>query len=166
MKKTICLLIFFILVSCVYADKVIIFNFNYDNGKIILKEQIVTEGYYPDRNLQVEEGYSCGLVDEQNNNIYSFKFEIPNKVYTDVIENNQTVGRVIILNETDFSFIMPYIDKAKSIVCYNPRDYEILRGDVNKEILAPEERSYTWLLIYGFIALVGLIIIIYRTKKR
>ncbi len=164
MKKAIYIIMFFILITSVYADKVSIFNFNYDNGKITLKQQIIKEGYYPDRNIKAEEGYICKLVDNQGNELYSFRFELPTKLYTDIIKNSTIYGNVVILNETDFSFIMPYFNEAVKLLCYNPGEYEIINQDVEKIILSPEKRN-TWLWIYAILAVIGFIIMLTIKKS-
>ena len=164
MKKLVVLIMFFILASSVYADKVYIFNFNYDNGKITLKNQIIKEGYYPDRKILVEEGYTCSLLDSQSEKFYSFKFELPNKVYTDTIQKEGLEGGVITLNNTDFSFIMPYSSGVNDLVCYNIRGYEILREPVVNPTLSPSKNRYL-LLLYGLLGLVALILIFYLLRK-
>ncbi len=165
MKKALYLLMFLVLISGVYAEKVSIFNFNYDNGKIILKEQFIKEGYYPDRNIQIEEGYLCKLVDKEENILYSFRFELPTKLYTDVIEGGEIFGNVIILSETDFSFIVPYFTASDKLICHNPNKYEIINEDVEKIILSPEDGS-SWLWVYIILAFIVLLLIIYRLKKK
>ncbi|TKJ17195.1 hypothetical protein CEE44_01515 [Candidatus Woesearchaeota archaeon B3_Woes] len=165
MRKGIYLIMFLVLISSVYADKVSIFNFNYNNGEIILKEQLIKEGYYPDRNIQVKEGYNCRLVDKNNNNIYSFRFELPMKLYTDVIDNHKLVGAVIILNETDFSFITPYFLESSNIVCSNPRGYEIL-NEQTLHIALSYEKYNKWLWFYSVIGLVLLFVLILILRKR
>jgi LPXTG-motif cell wall-anchored protein len=152
-----------LLASSVLADKVVIFNLNYDNGKIALKEQIIKEGYYPDRRVQVDEGYMCGLKDSSNDFLYSFKFELPNKLYTDISDGNLTMGNIIILNETDFSFIMPYINEVDNIVCNNPGGYEIINEMIIKT--EPEKRN-AWIFVYIGIVLLGFIILYFYKKKR
>ncbi len=165
MKKLMYLIMFFILISSVYGDKVYIFNFNYDNGKLTLKEQLIKEGYYPDRTIQVKEGYSCKLVDRNNNNLYSFRFELPMKVYTDVIQDKKIVGNVIILNETDFSFIVPYIPESNNIMCSNPRGYEVLKEEII-HITMSYKKSNPWLWFFVMLVLILLIVIIYKQKRK
>jgi hypothetical protein len=156
---------FLVLASFVCADKVIIFNFNYDNGKITLKEQIIKEGYYPDRKLSSAGDYSCSIVDNRNKNLYSFNFDIPPKLFTDVSQDNSTVGNVVILSKTDFSFVAPYSDNSSKIICYNPNGYEILQEKIQKIELGPEKNN-NWIWVYLILALIGLAIIIYLNKRK
>jgi len=165
MKQIIYLITFLVLVGSVFADNVVIFNFNYDNGKLILKDQLIKEGYSPDKKIEVTGDYSCSIVDIQDQNIYSFNFDLPPKLFTDVLQSNTTVGGVITLSKTDFSVISPYSENAKQIVCYNPRGYEILRENVQKISLGPEQTN-NWVWIYVIVALIGLIIIIYLNKRK
>lgn len=154
---------FFILVSSVLAEQVIIFNFNYDHGIITLKDQVIKEGYYPDRNIQPEEGYTCKLVGENNRNFYSFKFDIPTNLFTDAKQGSMIFGGVVFLNETDFSFVMPYIPKSSDIVCYNRRGYEILRQSVIHPIMSPEKSNFTWAYVAVMVAFFA--IFIYKLRK-
>lgn len=163
-SKIIFLFMFILMVNIAYAEKVTIFNFNYDHGKISLKEQFIKEGYYPDRKIQVEEGYNCNLVDKNNNNLYGFKFELPIKLYTDISINQKINGNVIILNETDFSFVMPYLLSATRLRCFNPQGYKIIDEDIEKIKLSPEKKGI-WIWIYLIFALIGFIILIYFKKK-
>lgn len=165
MKSAIWILCFFVLISSAYAEKVYIFDFNYDNGIITLNGQTIKEGYYPDRNIQPENGYKCGLYDTGNKDLYNFKFELPLTVYTDVIKNSNVDGQIIFLNETDFSFIMPYKDKSANLVCYNPKGYEILRQETSHVVLSPEGPT-TFLMVYGAAALAVLIILIFWMRKK
>jgi len=93
------------------------------------------------------------------NTISSLRLEIK----TDTIINQQTQGNIIILNQTDFSFILPYKQKATNIICYNPRGYEIINENIEKITLSPKKQN-NWILIYIILAIIGLIIIIYKSK--
>jgi len=163
MRKILYFFIFLILINSVCAEKITIFNFHYDNGIITLKQQFVKEGYYPDRNIQ-KQGYSCKLTNNQNNELYSFNFDLPNKLFIDTTQNNEIKGNMIILNKTDFSFIMPYLPEANNLICYNPAGYEIIKQNIEKITLSPKNRNI-WYWIYFIIAFIGLIIII-KYKKR
>ena len=166
MKKLIYIMIFFILISSVYAEKITIFNFHHDYGTITLKEQIIKEGYYPDRNtLPYEKGHSCELIDQNNKKLYSFEFELPVKLYTDVIQYGKTSGNVVVLSETDFSFAMPYFPETTNIKCYNQRGYEIINQPVEKIPLLSPEKKMNWLWWYLALSILGLVILIFRKKK-
>jgi hypothetical protein len=163
MKTLIFLLIFILLTGSVYAEKVYIFNFNYDNGIITLKEQVIKEGYFPDRRI-IKEGYSCSLLDGLGENIYSFKFELPNKIFTDVVDEKME-GGVIVLDKTDFSFIMPYFSGSENLVCYNEAGYEILREKTAHTILSPEDDRHL-IFVYLFLILALLFIIFHSIQRK
>lgn len=164
-KKMIYLFMFMLMVSFVYAEQVIIFNFNYDNGLIALKEQFIKEGYHPDRKIASEGDYTCNLVGLQNKKIYSFNFDLPPKLFTDIVQDNRTIGGIIRLSNTDFSVIAPYSEDLDKIVCYNPRGYEILQENVKKPELSPEKTNI-WFWIYLALALIGFAIVIYMNRKK
>ncbi|MCK4521354.1 MAG: hypothetical protein KAU20_02185 [Nanoarchaeota archaeon] len=167
MKKIICLAMFFVLISSVYAEQVYIVNFNYDNGLIMIKDKIVKQGYYPDRKLQPEEGYKCSIMDHNKNELYSFIFDLPIKIYTDGFDNltDKVTGGVIRLNQTDFAFIIPYFEEAGMIKCYNTGGYEIVSEEMNRVMMGPEKKDVI-LFLYLFLAIVGLMIVIYISRKR
>ena len=159
------IIVFCILASFVSAEQIIIFDFSYDKGLITLTSQSIQEGYYPDRKIQPEEGYKCALADNNDNTIYDFKFEIPLKVYTDVINKGNIEGNVIRLNETEFSLIMPFLEKAEKIKCYNIGGYEIINKEIEKIPLSPEKSNFN-IWIFVLVALAVLFFIIFRRKKR
>tara|TARA_B100000315_G_scaffold181701_1_gene170570 strand:- start:978 stop:1472 length:495 start_codon:yes stop_codon:yes gene_type:complete len=161
MRKLILFFMFILLSSFVCAEQVYIFNFNYDNGVITLKDQIIKDGYYPDRLVSVDEGYNCKLVGLNGKTDYSFDFELPNKVFVDSIG----VGGVVVLDETDFSFIAPYLSSANEIVCSNVGGYEILKEDLVKVSLSPDSsKSFIW--VYFVLGFIGLLVLLYTNKKR
>jgi len=165
MKKIVFLFMFIVLSSFVWADQVYLFNFNYDNGVIILKDQIIKEGYYPDRLIPVEEGYNCKLLGLNGRPEYSFDFELPNNIFVDSVENEILTGGVIILNETDFSFVAPYLSSVNEIECYNSKGYEILKEDLIKVSLSPDSsKNFIW--IFFVLSFIGLLILIYVNKKK
>jgi len=166
MKRLLYALIFLLVIGSVSADKVTIFNFHYENGLLTLEDQLIKEGHFPDRKLQVEEGYSCSLVTKEGNDLHSLTFELPPVLTTEILIDGELDSEIIILNETDFSFIVPYFDASDEITCSNPRGFEILREDVEKFILAPETSRTKLLWIYGGIGIVLLVGIIWLNKRK
>ncbi len=149
----------------VFADKVIIFNFEYDNGVVELKDQIIKQGYYPDRKLAEESGYECQLADKNQNNVYSFNFELPVMVFTDVISGEGIEGSVEILDKTEFSFVTPYSDNLQAIICYNPNGYQILKEDILLEELSPGI-SPLLIIAYLLVGIIGFVILVYFNRKK
>jgi hypothetical protein len=165
MKKIIFFFLFIVLSTFVCADQVYLFNFNYDNGVITLKDQIIKEGYYPDRLISVEEGYNCKLLGLNGRPEYSFDFELPNNIFVDSVENGEILGGVIVLNETDFSFVAPYLSSVNEIECYNSKGYEILKEDLVKVSLSPKDKKeIIW--IYFVLGFIGLLILVYFNKNK
>jgi len=164
MKAIIFLVMALLSVSLVAADPISIYTFNYDNGKITLIAQENKEGFVPDRLLQPEEGYRCALQDNEED-LYSFKFEIPLRLITEIAGEEKIESEVIILTETDFSLLMPYIQEAEDIACYNPSGFEILREDVEKIQEDTDQRNTV--IGYIILAIIGLIILIrWQRRKR
>jgi hypothetical protein len=165
MKKIIYILVFVLLINFVVADKVYLFNFNYDNGKITLLNQIIKEGYYPDRKIPVENSYSCELNDKEEKKLYSLDFDIPNKITTDAIVDLEIEGNTIVLEEVNFSFALPYYEIASNLICYNERNYEILNEKLVHESLSQKKSNK---LIYGYIIIVfiGFLFVVIKSRKK
>ena len=122
MKKIIFILILLtlFLIPSIYAEssKINQLNLNFDNGKIKLLDKTQTIGYYPDRLIQPETGYSL-IVFSENQKLYSFKFIPPYTEHTDYWEDNKNLGGVDIRKKFDFSLIVPSYDNEKKIIIYD-----------------------------------------------
>ncbi len=168
MKIEITILFIILLIPITFAEvecnKVLIVNFNYDNGVINYKDKITKCGYYPDKPTQPEEGYTAQLLSIDNEVLYSSKFEIPLKLNIDLSTAAKGLsGGLVILNETDFALIFPYYDKARSIVVLNPKKYEILTISLTEEQFI-QKKSFWWML--GLILILfGFVYMIYRRRK-
>jgi len=172
--KTKLLLLLFILaipvtIAEIECSKVFVVKFNYDNGLITYKDKVIKCGYAPDRKLQPEEGYTAEIISIDNKPLHSFKFEIPLELNFDLSDPivKTISGGMVILNTTDFALIFPYYDKAKSIIIYNPRDYEIVTIPLIEEQFI-QKRSFLWLFILIILILTASYIICkyYKPKQR
>lgn len=165
MKKKILLIVMLILLlNIVLAEKkkVFIVDLNYEEGKIKLDDIITKTGYYPDRKLQPEEGYTLELISEEDTILYSFKFKVPLKIHTDVIDDNGEIkGGVIVLNETNFALIFPYYDDAKQIKVYDRWNKEVLSALVTP--ILGKRNTLKW--VFGFI-IIFIVLFLFFYKKR
>lgn len=165
MKKTIWLiLVLILLVNIVLAveNKVFIVDLNYKEGEIKINDIMTKDGYYPDRKLYPETGYTLELISEDNTVLYSFKFQVPLKIYTDVIdENGETKGGIIVLNETDFALIFPYYGNAKYVKIYDISNKEILSTYVAPALGG--RTTFKW--IFGFIIIIIVLFFFFKQKK-
>jgi hypothetical protein len=154
------ILLLIICIAFADCDRVIIVNFNYDNQLITYKGQAAKCGFYPDRRLQPSSGYRAEMVGEEGVQ-YSFRFDIPLKLYVDASDpsTKELSGGIILLNQTDFALIFPYLD-AKEIVIYNPRGYEVERVPLEAELFAKEKGAY-WIILF-FILLALAIYLVFR----
>ena len=172
MKLRLLLLIFIFLMPVVSAElessKVFVVNFNYDNGLVTYKDKVIKSGYFPDRKIQPEEGYRAEVISIDNIPLYSFRFNIPLKLNVDVSNpvTKNLSGGIVMLNETDFALIFPYYDEAKSIVVYNPREYQVLTVPLIEEQFFMEEKSFWWVLLLVVVALIAIYAIYKHYKKR
>ncbi|MBW2974936.1 hypothetical protein KY366_04425 [Candidatus Woesearchaeota archaeon] len=153
----------------VECNKVVVVKFNYDNGVITYMDRVIKCGYAPDRIIQPEEGYTAQVISTENEEVlYSFRFEVPLEINIDLSDPlvKSLSGGMMILNETDFALIFPYYDKAKYIVVYNPRDYEVLKVPLIEEQFI-QDRSFWWVIILALLLILGLAVYnIYRKKSR
>lgn len=151
----------------VECSNVFVVKFNYNNGLITYKDRVIKCGYAPDRKLQPEEGYKAEIISVDNEILYSSKFEIPLKVNFDLSDPivKTLSGGVLILNETDFALIFPYYDKAKSIVVYNPRDYEIVIIPLMEEQFV-QKKSIWWVFILILLVSIAVYLIYSHYSKK
>lgn len=157
--KLLLILLFTLVIPLVIAEaecsKVVITNFNYNEGVVTYKDKVTKCGYTPDRKLQPIAGYTAEILSMDNNQLYSFKFQIPLKLNFDLSDPvlKSLSGGMLILNETDFALIFPYYDNAKSIIIYNQRDYEIATIPLIEEQFT-QKRTFWWVLILAALLLV------------
>jgi len=169
MKKLL-LLMFALLLPIVMAEecsRVFVVNFNYDNGIVAYKDKVMKCGYAPDRSIQPVEGYTAEMISIDDEVLYSFKFNIPlrfNFDFSDPIMKSLS-GGMLILNETDFALIFPYYDKVKSIIIYNPREYEVVTIPLIEEQFI-QRRSFWWVFWIVLLLVVSYIAYrYYRTRR-
>ncbi len=166
------LLVFVFLIPIVFAEvecsNVFVVKFNYDNGIITYRDKVVKCGYAPDRKIQPVEGYTAEMISVNNDVLHSFKFNVPLKLNIDLSDPimKSLSGGMLILNETDFALIFPYYDDAKSIIIYNPREYEVVTIPLIEEQFIQEKASL-WFLVLLFMVLVAAYLIYkkYKTTK-
>ncbi len=166
MKKTILFLMVFIAVFSVKTlseeSMVYVVNLNYKEGAINFKEITFKTGYYPDNKLASGD-YRIEVVSNDNTVLYSFNFDVPLKIYTDVIEKGEISGNVILLNETDFAVIVPYFENAKEIAIYKMNAKEV--SIPVKETPSPKKNWIGAALVAVFVLLI-FIIILRKIKKK
>jgi hypothetical protein len=169
MKMKLLLLLFVLLVPAVLAEvecsNVFVVKFNYDNGIVNYGDRVIKCGYAPDRKVQPIEGYTAEMISVNDDILYSFKFNIPLKLNIDLSDPimKSLSGGMVILNETDFALIFPYYDDAKSIVIYNPRQYDVLEIPLMEEQFIQEKTSL-WFLVLMVVVLV-VAYLIYKKNK-
>lgn len=167
MKRTVLFLVFILLMPIVAAGRVFVVKFNYDDGLITYKDKVIKYGYAPDRRIQPLEGYRAEMVSIDDNVLYSFKFDIPLRLNVDLSDSEKALsGGMLILNETDFALVFPYYDRAKSIVIYNPRGYDVLIIPLIEEQFMQQKSSLWFLVLIVLLLIVGYMIYKhYRNKQ-
>lgn len=157
------LILLFIAPAIAESGKVFILNFHYEDNELTFIDKTIKYGHYPDRKIQPQEGHTLNIINRNNIVLYSFRFEIPDKAFTDIIKDNKTMGGVIVLDKTDFSIVVPYFDDVYKINIYNERDRItlsiIIKEGFNKNTI------YVALIII-IIALITAFVLFRRKKKR
>ncbi len=163
MSKTIKIIavMFILLLSIVIAqNEVFIVDLNYEDGELTVKEVMTKTGYYPDRKIHKGEDYTLDLVSEDEV-LYSFKFEVPLRIQTDVInEDGEIEGGVIVLDKSNFALVLPYYDKAKEIKIYDNKNKEV----VSKSVVPALGERTTLKYVFGFIIIFIVLYFFFRKK--
>lgn len=141
------LFLFLVCSFFVSASDVILVSLHYENGEISLNERYNLVGHYPDRKIQEGDHY-LSVVSGKGEKLYSFRFNVPNKIYTD---SSSKGGNVIELDEVDFGLLVPYFEEAK--------DIKIYKG--NEELLTiknPRAKgNYYWIILLLILVILVLI---------
>jgi hypothetical protein len=150
------MIIALLIITAVYADNMImVLDFNYDHGKISLADKIIKPGYVPDRKLTSTQGYKFIEISNDDEILYSFTFEIPNKIFTDATtEHGEIKGNLIILNETSFALVVPYYDNIKEIKIIDEQQKEI-----SSAMIAPKLSPVKTTILIFVLALIGIVCI-------
>ena len=172
-KALIIILMVLILAGSVSAiGRIFVVSLNYNKSGISENEKMIKFGYYPDRKIQPEDGYIAELISDTNEILYSFRFEVPLKIYLDSSDEitKDISGGYILLDNVDFALVMPYFDNAKEIRIYRPeRNAKKLELGIKVEEIRLSKASR--LIVAGsilgaFVLLILLLLLARKTRKR
>jgi len=166
--KRIILLMLVLFSSFAYAqetDFIRVLKLHYDRGDISILESIVKLGYYPDRNIQPEKGYTVEIISKTGEKLYEIRFEPPIKIFHDVSdENGELSGGITFLDETNFAITIPYFSDEAEINIYNEEDVLIeTQAIITQPALSPKQ-GVLWLIMLVF--LIPLAIFLWRKKHK
>jgi len=148
-----------------------------------LKSITLIDTQAPDRKIQPETGYVSEVISFDKKILYSFLFEVPLVIYVDEIdsETGRFIGKTEILDETDFSLIIPYFPNGEKINIYNPEKEKILEIDISSfsekceedmcesdkkiEDKKQKNNSYVFLVIFLLLIIISGFIIFKRLKS-
>ncbi|MBW2980331.1 hypothetical protein KY360_02865 [Candidatus Woesearchaeota archaeon] len=160
-KKLILMIMLLLFAQAACAEKILILNLNYDNGKVSIIDEIETYGYYPDRKIQPDAGYKAEIISVDDDVIYSFRFEVPLEHYTDIHMDGKTQGGLVRVDNTDFALILPSLPDAKQINIYNEKEENVLTADLREKRL-----TITIPIILASAILAAIIVYIILKKKK
>lgn len=166
MKKNIFLIAlifnFLLLLANVNAleSQVYFLNLNYNKGNISLLGFYVDKGFAPDRKIQPEVGYKLEVISFSDKTLDSFKFDIPNKIFTPI--------GLVIKDNTNFTLIVQYFNNSKSINIYDPNNTKKLTIDISaystvKETRLPIEKNLL-IIVLAILLIIALIVIFLKLK--
>jgi hypothetical protein len=123
-------------------QQVMVLDLTYERGNITMENSTVKHGFYPDRRIQPESGYTLALFSE-GEVLYSFTFKDPaHEIREGTDEHGDLSGGLIIHEHVRFSLIVPYYEEMDRIVIYSP----------SGEVAMEENLSATSLLKRGLLA--------------
>lgn len=165
------MVLLFMSATLVYAmpSRIQIFDLLYGDNKLSVTDKVTKLGYYPDRKLQPESGFNCTIISDDDETLYSFMFEIPDKIYVDVTDplKNGLSGGVVERDPVEFALILPYYSEAKGVVFYDEKGNEALSVDVSTEkFWIGKKSSWIWVIFLLLLLAVLAIIIIRNRSKR
>ena len=162
MNKAILARIFFILLCPVFAEmqKVMVLDLYYDNGKIFVIDKAIKYGYYPEQRHSAESEYSLQIL-QKGSILHSSLFKEPNIVYREGSDENGILsGGKVVLDEREFSVIVPYFGEADEIRIISPE------GSISgSERLEKGKGNYYFIAGIMILAIV-IIFVIIRRKSR
>lgn len=159
-----------VLASSVSAfGKIFVVSLNYNKGDISINDKVIKLGYYPDRKIQPEDGYICEIISYTDEVLYSFRFEVPLKIYLDSSDgvSKGLSGGYILLDNADFALVMPYFDNAKEIRIYRPEGKTKrleLNMSVEEIMLSKDSRIMIIGSVLGVLILLALLLLLLRRK--
>ncbi|MEK6952133.1 MAG: hypothetical protein AABX29_03890 [Nanoarchaeota archaeon] len=155
-KKYFLILAMFLVINSVYADKIYLFNFNYNNGKITLKDISSSQGYSPN----IKEGdHSFLILNEKNEVLNKFNFKMNDVI--EIVPVNNKEGKHLELKQFNFTIVSDYNKKFSKIRI--EKSNEILFKEDVSEYITKESSYWLYLLIFFIILILGFII--YKRKS-
>jgi len=164
-------LVLIILLNSILAEKldgrIYVVNMKYDRGNITLSDIFIKYGNYQDRKIQTDDGYNCEVLSIEDDVLYSFKFEIPIKIYVPLDEND-TNRSIVYLEEANFTLLIPCFDNGKTIIISDPENKEILSIDISKYnslLKSGINTTYLFIILVAVTVIIILILLVKKNKK-
>jgi len=151
--------------------KIYLINLHYKAGVVSLVGVSEKAGYPTGLQIQPDKGHSYDVVSLTGQRLYSYRFDIPDKMYYDEFNSttgNITGGGVKKLDDVFFTLAVPYFPNAKAASVYDQNGVKVLEADLSRfsEQTTPETKPNNFL--YVIIASLAMIIIgmVYWEKRK
>ncbi len=161
MNKSICFLIGIVLAVSVFGvgAKVMILELNYDDGQILLLNNTIKYGFFPDRRYEPDYGYKAEMISLDGFNLYTFRFKAPNEIFVDgTDETGEISGGKVILPNVNFALTVPYYEDIGQISIYSPGDEKIA------SFVIAEKSMINWEIV-GWVSLVAVFVLVFMCLR-
>ncbi|MEM5868664.1 MAG: hypothetical protein QXL09_01805 [Candidatus Aenigmatarchaeota archaeon] len=160
------LFIFLTYFSSKPSNKIYILELMFDDEKIYFKNVYVKDGY-PRSFEELENGYKCIVISNENKVLHSFTFLLPDKWLYDYIdeETGEIRGGVEEIKSGEIVLTIPYFENGNKINIYDKYNKLMLSVDISK-FSKRIEIDITAYLLFLIAALFVIILVIVRLRKR
>jgi len=148
-----------------------VINFHYENinGKeiVAVTNSGTVLGYYPDYNFQPDHGYMLKIVDNSNNALFSVKMPPPSEIYVHEYNGKNITGGLVILNQTDFSMVLPTFQNESKIVILNSNNQNVMDYTIPEQKTQESGKtSVPFGLIIAFVLILAVFVLASRLRKK
>jgi len=116
-----------------HENKVYLIDLNYDAGVLSLNDVVTKAGFPPETPSQSTQAWRIDLISFQDQVLYSSTFDIPNVLLqVPPLEGEPAGGGPIILENLNFSIIVPYYPNGRDVNIFANNGTLVLSADVSQ----------------------------------
>jgi hypothetical protein len=147
------------------SGQVLVLNLNYHDGEISLLNYTIKYGYYPDRNILIEDGYRLEIVSSEGV-LYESSFKKPNEIFVDgTDEDGEISGGKIELSDVDFALTFPYYTDMEKIIVYDDKGVLLEEATIDYHESGNYESKWLYFGVGSVIILLLLFYLIFRKRS-